>query len=125
MHVCLKAFQYHIWNVQLHVSSFDRENCSILYIKLSRFLHGYIVREVDRKLVVKCDVSNVQICNLPIVANYEITNPYKATLLAIIPLNILTQKQINLTTLLFYETSKYFQSILARNKQLKCIANFS
>ena len=55
----------------------------------------WIVKKLDRKLAYVCDV-----CwrRLNLVANYDITRSSKPARLAIILLNMLVQKQINITT---------------------------
>ena len=65
---------------------------------------------MDKKLVVICDVFSVR---LNLVANYDITKSSKPARLAIIQLNSLVQKQINMANPIYDEIYKYCQLILA------------
>ena len=69
----------------------------------------WMVEEVDRKLVVTCDVVSNWLQIITIL-NSQIT-----ALLATIKLKILTLKQINLITSFYLEISNYSHSILLKN----------
>ena len=81
--------------------------------------------------MVVCDVYHVFSLLVAFKPGFQIItapNPQITAHLTIIQLNILIQKQTNLTMAFYYEISKHFQSILAnisRTKQLKYIPNFS
>ena len=65
----------------------------------------WIVKEMDRKLIVIYDVVSV---HLNLVANYNITkSPKPAARLSIIQLNSLVQKQINIAKRIYDKISKY------------------
>ena len=61
---------------------------------------------MDRKLVDICDVFNVLTAFKP---NYDISKSSKPACLAIIQLNSIVQKQINIAKPIYDEISKYSQ----------------